>query len=121
MKEETKKWMDKVKEDFRVAKIMFRAKRYGYAAFWCQQAAEKAFKAVQVEREGKFDKVHDLVLLAQKVKAPEELWERCKKLTLAYTYARYPDAPTGKEDMKTISKQFITDCEEVIKWVRKKI
>ena len=121
MKEETKKWIDKAKQDLEVSKSMFKVKRYEYAAFWCQQSAEKSFKAIQIERENKFDKIHDLVILAKKVGAPEKLAESCKKLTVAYTYARYPDADTGKENMKEISQNFIKNAEEIFEWTKTKI
>ena len=121
MKEETKRWIEKAEDDIRVAKYMLKMKQYTYAAFWCQQAAEKSFKAVQIEKEGKFDKVHDLVLLGQKVNAPAAVVKKCKKLTLAYTYARYPDASQGKEDMKILSNKFIKDAEEIIKWAKNQL
>ncbi len=121
MKEDTKKWIKKAEDDFRVAKSMFRMKEYSYAAFWCQQSAEKAFKAVQIEKESKFDKIHDLVVLAKKTGAPEEIIEICKRLTIAYVYARYPDASSGKEDMKEISEKFIEKSKEVMKWVKSKV
>ena len=121
MKEETKKWMKKAEEDLKAAKLMFKAKKYEYAAFWCQQSAEKAFKAVQIEKESRFDKIHDLVILAKKTGAPEEIIEICKRLTIAYVYARYPDASSGKEDMKEISEKFIEKSKEVMKWVKSKL
>lgn len=80
MKEETANWFGIALSDLEVAREMFRLKRYEYAAFWCQQAVEKALKAIQVEKENKFDKTHDLVLLSQKVGAPQNTVEICKKL-----------------------------------------
>ena len=121
MKEETEKWLEKAEEDFDTAVYMFKGKRYGYAAFWCQQAAEKAFKALQIEKTNKFDKIHDLVLLSQKVGAPQKITEFCKKLTIAYIYSRYPDAKSDKENMKELSEKFIEDSKEIIRWTKEKI
>lgn len=121
MKADTKKWFDKALSDLEVAKDMFKIKKYEYAAFWCQQAAEKTFKSVQIEKENRFDKIHDLVMLSQKTGAPKEIVEMCKTLTLAYTYARYPDVESGKENMKQISGKFINDAEKVIEWAKKNL
>jgi HEPN domain-containing protein len=121
MKEEAKKWLDKALSDLDVAKDMFKLKKYEYAAFWCQQAVEKALKALQIEKESRFDKVHDLVMLSEKINAPHEVKNICKKLTSAYTYARYPDVQSDKEDMKGISQDFIKGAEKVISWIRKNL
>jgi len=121
MKEEAKSWLKKAEEDLEVAKDMIKLKKYEYAAFWSQQTVEKAFKGMQIEKENRFDKIHDLVLLSKKVSAPSEITEICKKLTLAYTYTRYPDVESGKADMETISKDFVKDAEEVFRWIRKNL
>ncbi len=121
MKKFTKEWFDKALSDFEVANDMIKLKKYDYAAFWCQQACEKALKAMQIEKEGKFDKIHDLSLLSEKVCAPPEINKICKELTLAYTYTRYPDISSSKIDMKKISHDFINKTEKVISWIRKNL
>ena len=40
------RWLKQANEDLATAKILFEAERYGPCAFYCQQAAEKALKAV---------------------------------------------------------------------------
>lgn len=59
------KWLDIAKEALEVAKDLFRAGRYLYTTFFCQQAAEKAFKGV-IEKKLKEEPpyIHDLVKLA---------------------------------------------------------
>lgn len=59
--------------------------------FFAQQAAEKALKSLQIKKFGGFKKVHDLVLLAKYVGAPEEVIENSEKITPFYTITRYPD------------------------------
>ena len=77
--------------------------------------------SIAIEKENRFDKVHDLVLLSKKVSAPPEIIEICKKLTIAYTYTRYPDVETGEEDMEKISREFVKDAGEVIRWTKKNL
>ncbi|MBI3051809.1 HEPN domain-containing protein [Candidatus Woesearchaeota archaeon] len=121
MKEFTKGWLEKARSDLEVAKDMFKLGKYDYAAFWCQQAAEKALKALQIEREGKFDKIHDLSLLSTKLKAPPEIIAICRELTMAYTYTRYPDVSEKNPEMRQISKEFIAKAEDVLSWTRKNL
>lgn len=40
------RWLEQANEDLTTATILFEAERYGPCAFYCQQAAEKALKAV---------------------------------------------------------------------------
>lgn len=88
--------------------------------FLCQQAAEKAMKAVMLEREGEIIKIHDLVILAKKVNAPEEIIQNAKELTLAYTYTRYPDLPKIN-DAKGKSKVFLDYAKKVIEWAKESL
>jgi HEPN domain-containing protein len=40
------RWLKQANEDLTTAKILLEAERYGPCAFYCQQASEKALKAV---------------------------------------------------------------------------
>lgn len=108
--------MTKAGKDLDVARDLFELEHWGAAAFHAQQAAEKALKAVQVHREGEFDRTHDLVALARRLKGEDDLRERCARLSRFYVADRYPDAPGGvaQEDVG----QAVEDAEEVIAWVR---
>jgi HEPN domain-containing protein len=65
MKPKTQNWLDLASGDYRVAKYLFNKKEYLHCLFFCQQAIEKALKAVYYE---KYDKTpprkHDLEVLA---------------------------------------------------------
>ena len=67
MKEEVRKWFKKAKEDLNSAGYNFEGSKYDVAMFLCQQSAEKAFKALLIERTNELVKTHDLVFLAKKL------------------------------------------------------
>jgi len=91
MKEEITNWLKKSEEDLGTAEDCLKSKRLNACAFYSQQAAEKALKALQIQKFSRFDKVHDLIVLTDSVKAPDEITEYCIKLNPYYTITRYPD------------------------------
>ncbi len=117
MKEETKNWLEKAEEDLGTSEICLRFKRLNASVFFSQQAAEKALKAMQIERLGKFDKVHDLLTLAATVQAPHEIVNYCAKLTPYYTITRYPDV--GLLVAKDTAKTLLGKSKMVVEWANK--
>ena len=91
MKEEIERWMEKAKRDLTTAKNSLKSKDYYAASFWCQQSAEKAFKALLMNRVNEFPKIHDLTKLARLAHAPDSIIGICAKINPAYTSSRYPD------------------------------
>jgi len=120
MKKETKEWINKAEDDLDSAKFNFSGGKYEVAIFLCQQAAEKAMKALLIEKRKELIKTHDLFLLANKLKAPKDIIEHAKELTLAYTYVRYPGAPEIK-DIEGRTKSFLDYADGVIKWIKKSL
>jgi len=120
MKEEVKRWWKKAKKDLDSAKYNFKGKKYDVSAFLCQQSAEKALKALLLKKSGKIRKIHDLVELGKEVGLSSELLNETKELTLAYTYARYPDIEEVK-NLNKIAKKFLHVSEEILKWVKKQL
>ena len=43
---EAARWLKQAREDLETAEVLFNSQRYGPCAFFCQQAAEKALKAI---------------------------------------------------------------------------
>lgn len=119
MKKETIKWIEKAGSDLDTARYNLRGKRMDAAVFYSQQAAEKGLKAVQIEKVGKFDKIHDLVRLAKSVDADKRIVELCDKINPAYFVSRYPDMEEmyDKGDVDEILKA----CEEVLGWIKKRL
>jgi len=119
MKEEVKRWMDKSKRDLTTAKNSLKSKDYYAASFWCQQSAEKAFKALLINRENKFPKIHDLTKLARLAHAPGSIIGICAKINPAYTSSRYPDV--AKDYTKEEVKLAIDYSSRVLKWVKRNL
>ena len=124
MRKETKNWWEQAKEDLKAAKINYDNKVYYVASFLSQQAAEKALKAVLLESESKIPKVHDLIFLAKKARAPDTIVNQCDELTWVYIETRYPDF-SGENPhhkfTKEVVKKHLLIAEEVLTWVGKKI
>src|SRR3989338_3747292 len=116
MKEEVKKWMDKSERDLTTAKNSLKSRDYYAASFWCQQSAEKAFKALLINRANEFPKIHDLTKLARLAIAPDSIIEVCAKINPAYTAFRYPDV--AKEYTKEETKLAINYSNKVLRWVK---
>ena len=89
-------WYNHAKEDLSAAKYNIKGRKYRIAAFLCQQAAEKALKALHIKKIGKYPRIHDLVVLGEKVNVPEDLMNRMRVLNSVYIESRYPDPPTGE-------------------------
>lgn len=116
-------WWKQTLKDIDTAKFLYKTKRYDYGSFWCQQAAEKALKTLLFKMGYELIKTHDLVLLARKVAAPENIIQLCKELTPVYIETRYPDL--GDEGFKKFTKKEtekdIINMGIIVKWVKKKL
>jgi len=91
-------WFAQAEHDIEVARGLRANGHYEWAAFACQQAAEKALKAVLQQR-GKTAWGHSVVELLQAVETPDEAGDLrgCAiRLDRSYMGARYPDTwPEG--------------------------
>lgn len=65
MKEEIKNWIEQSEHDLGTAEILLKETRLADAAFYCQQAVEKALKALMLKRTNSIRKIHDLVQLGK--------------------------------------------------------
>lgn len=70
MRKEIENWWKQAEADLNSAKNSFNSKDYYVCAFLCQQAVEKALKALLFKKGFELIKTHDLVLLAKKINAP---------------------------------------------------
>ena len=70
-------------------------------------------KFLDIKRNDKLVKTHDLVVLARELKAPKNIKELCRKLTPSYQYTRYPDI-IKIEDLSKKINNFLEDTEEII-------
>jgi len=120
MKTEAKEWLEKAREDLDVAEYNLKGNKLSAAAFYFQQAAEKALKALQIEKLNRFERTHDLVILAKSLDTPKEIIEICESVTIYYVITRYPNSKqeyTKKDIMNAGngSKKVIRWIEEMLK------
>ena len=118
MKKETENWINQSKRDFNAAEDSFNSKNFEWACFQAQQAVEKSFKALLIEKTGEFPKIHDLVRLGKDVDIPETFMGGIKEMTLAYIYARYPNIEDSS-NLKEKAIYFLKLAKEILKWVEK--
>lgn len=118
MRKEIENWWKQAKDDLDKAKILFDNNKDDGAVFYCQQAIEKAIKALLLKKKGEIIKVHDLVNLGKEVSLPGNLIDYCKEITQSYIYSRYPDIERPK-NLKLIASNFIKYTEEILKWIEK--
>lgn len=109
-------WLGKADEDLDAAAHLLRAGHWSLAAFHAQQAAEKALKAVQIHRHGRFDRIHDLWRLASLLKVDPKVAEHCSELSGWYSASRYPDA--GGDATEEDAAEAIARSKEVVAWAR---
>jgi HEPN domain-containing protein len=99
MREEIRRWMQQAESDLEVAGVLIAADRHGATAYHCQQAVEKALKALfMVVRNADAPRTHSLVFLGHETGALERFGDLLRELTPAYTDTRYPDASVETPD-----------------------
>ena len=115
MRQETRRWRAKSREDLKTAEILIENDRLPEGAFFLQQSIEKALKSVIIEQEGDFPRIHDLVALGRRAGIPDDLLETCKQISPAYTYARYPDV-IENSGLGDKIEGFLKRTKEVLDW-----
>lgn len=119
-----KEWIIKADKDLEAAQTLFiQKKAYDIVCFHCQQAVEKYLKAFLVFHGIRFEKIHDLWVLAQKAVKIEvniKLFrEKLKTLDAYYITARYPGDVleySWKE-----AKEALTSANEIIKFLKERM
>ena len=106
---EVARWKTKAENDFTAASDLFKAESSATDAicFHCQQAVEKYLKALLINCEMKFQRTHDLIVLAEilssKYPELEKFKEDFSRLTFYAVDIRYPN------------EEFTPDAEEIQK------
>ncbi|MBC8521869.1 MAG: HEPN domain-containing protein [Methanomicrobia archaeon] len=119
MKKEVKNWLEQAEHDVEVAEYNLKGNMLDAAAFYSQQAAEKALKSLYISKFNELWKVHDLVRIAKRIQAPTKIVELCAKITPAYSTTRYPDV--GKEYGRGDVEEILRSAKEVLEWVKKNL
>ena len=122
MNQETKQWLDMADMDLGVAKHLmenYYPKPLEIICYHCQQAAEKAIKAVVISQgtKGGMPKLHDLSFLLNQVKnfvnIEEKYYDYADTLTPYGVAVRYPNELFIEEHH---AKEAIQYAEEIVQW-----
>lgn len=115
-------WIERAKYDLETARAMLQAERYLYVVFCCQQAVEKALKALIVVRSGGTPpRLHNLVRLAERagLRLDETRTEQLTRLSSYYIPARYPGempAPSSAAD-EALAEEALQATEGIVEWL----
>ena len=118
MREEISIWLKKARRDLEIAEFNLNGDVLEAAAFYSQQGAEKALKAIYISEFSKLLRTHDLVKLAKEIKAPTRIIELAAKTTPAYIATRYPDVAESYDE-ESVSEVF-SASKEILEWAEKK-
>jgi HEPN domain-containing protein len=113
MKPKAQNWIELSDEDEEVAGHLYFKKKYLHCLFFCQQAVEKALKAVYYEKYSRTPpRKHDLIVLAEAADIFSELDDPKKDLFVLlsqyYIESRYA------EDLEKIKKHCTQEVTEGI-------
>lgn len=122
MRKEIQNWLDQSDDDFDGADFNFKGEKYYIAAFLCQQAVEKALKALFLyEKKGEVPQSHSLIYLATNTSVPAKFYSFLKELTPKFIDTRYPDASVdlpSKIYDKENTKRILDKSKEVLGWIK---
>jgi HEPN domain-containing protein len=122
MTETARKWAEQSQYDLDTARAMLDSGRYLYVLFCCQQAVEKALKAVIVQRTGEMPpRLHNLLRLAEAagIELPIDKKRFLGELSAYYIQSRYPDEinSLGSTITREIADKTLNKTEETVKWL----
>jgi len=126
MRPDVQIWWLQAEDDFDAAEYNYKGGKFFLAAFMCQQAVEKALKALFLqEKKGLLPQSHSLIHLARESGVvPDKFSSFLRELTPKFIDTRYPDAavdlPSRIYDAQNTEK-FITGAREVLGWVKTKL
>ena len=122
MSETEQGWVDQALYDLETARAMLASGRYLYVLFCCQQATEKALKAVIVRRTGELPpRLHNLLRLAEAaaVRLDPEQGKFLGELSGYYIQSRYPEEikAAGSAVSQELADDVHGKTEQTVQWV----
>jgi len=126
MTQTVQEWIEIADYDLQTAAAMFKAKRYLYVIFMCQQAVEKALKGLFVQNKAQLPpRTHNLLYLAEEMslKLKKQELVLLSYLNQFYLESRYPGQRNqlAKEVHKLKAKEILISTREVIKCLKKNL
>jgi HEPN domain-containing protein len=122
MSSASKQWTEQARYDLDTARAMFDSGRYLYVLFCCQQAVEKALKAIIVRRTDDFPpRLHNLLRLAEiaGIKMESDREDFFGELSGYYIQTRYPEEIESLAQTldREIAQDALDKTGEVIEWL----
>jgi len=122
---ETKLWWAQARRDFRIAQPNHASHDYEVSVFYCEQAAQKALKALLLHRTSQMPpKIHNLIELGRLAGVGRPMREFLAELTPHYMITRYPDAAgavTSDLHNGRVSLRFLRGTKTVMDWCRSRL
>ncbi len=117
-----RQWADQAQYDLETARAMLASSRYLYVLFCCQQAAEKALKALIVDRTGEFPpRIHSLPWLAEAAQLDADPSRRSflAELSAYYIQTRYPESIDALSATATrfMAEGVLKKTEDAVAWL----
>ncbi len=128
MGREAEMWFRQAERDLKKAENDLVTGDWDSAAFWSQQAAEKALKALLIKA-GVAYRGHELLELGRAVRSEleldvSEIEEDLRELTIHYVISRYPNAanavPYELYDERK-ARELVERARRVVEWVRRNL
>lgn len=125
MREEADLWWQQAKHDMDTADLLLKSERLDAASFYCQQAVEKALKALYIAQQRQAPgAIHSLTRLGRDCGLPGRYMGFLRRLTGEYYMSRYPDA-SGDLPFKAYDAEDVSEtakfAREVLEWLGQRI
>jgi HEPN domain-containing protein len=122
MSSAAKQWTEQARYDLDTARAMFDSGRYLYVLFCCQQAVEKALKAIIVRRTDDLPpRLHNLLRLAEiaGIKMESDREDFFGELSGYYIQTRYPEEIESLAQTldREIAQDALDKTGEAIEWL----
>lgn len=124
MRKESSRLWEQSLHDLNTAQKLLSTGTYYASVFFSEQAAEKALKALDIEKRRRVEFTHDLIELAEALDAPREIVEAATELSPDYVITRYPDAANAvpaKLYTEESAKLHLSYGQKVIEWVKQEL
>jgi HEPN domain-containing protein len=125
MREEVRRWISDAEESLKDAQAMIKADRNAATVFHCQQAIEKALKALYMLQHDKdAPRTHSLVFLGNETGTLDRFGDILRELTPAYTDTRYADATVESPELiygGGRAHRLLDQTESFFKWIRSEL
>ncbi len=120
-------WVERAEYDLETAKAMLDTARYLYVGYMCQQAVEKALKAIIAQQNRENPPIHNLNRLAEiagiKNELSAEQFSFLAELTPYCIEARYGDYKESLSEIinKEKASEVYKRTQEIFQWLYRKI